>query len=347
MADNNKKFISGAQIVVQAAIDAGAKMMYGYPITPATEVFTGWIKNKQPYLQTEDEIVAGFAVCGAVMAGQKAFTATSGPGHVLMQDGMSMAEAMRLPFVLVDAQRGGPSSGTVIYSQQEVTLACYGGNGEGFRLVYSPCGLEELYDVVRLAFNNAWRYRFPAIVLTDGYTLKTTTVVNWDNLKKNDNVPSYDLVPEDKIVHWPNIYTFEEDLFKEINKTKLDFEKISDEVVLFETVQAEDAEILIIAHGIVGSSVKEAIDKLRLSGIKVGLFRPITLRPFAKKQLDKIVGAKQVKKVVVIESSMGQLARIVHDELDPEISKPFLNLFYPGLGIENEEIVKQIEKIKL
>jgi len=343
----NKKFISGSQITVQAAIDAGAQMMYGYPITPATEVFTGWIKNKQPYLQTEDEIAAGFAICGAVLAGQKAFTATSGPGHVLMQDGLSMAEAMRLPFVLIAAQRGGPSSGTVIYSQQEVTLACYGGNGEGLRLVYSPCGLEELYELTRRAFNESWKYRFPAIVLTDGYTLKTTTVVELDNLKKIENVPSHALVPEDKIIHWPNIYTFEEELFEELNNAKADFDKISEEVVASEVLEEQDAEIIIIAHGIVGKSVKEAIKQLRLDGIKVGLFRPITLRPFPKKQLDKVVGATQVKKVVMIESSIGQLARIVRDELAPEIDKSFVYLNYPGLGVETEEIVKQIKKINI
>jgi 2-oxoglutarate ferredoxin oxidoreductase subunit alpha len=344
---SEKKFISGSQVAVQAAKDAGAQMMYGYPITPATEVFTGWIKNKQPYLQTEDEIAAGFAICGAVLAGQKAFTATSGPGHVLMQDGLSMAEAMRLPFVLIAAQRGGPSSGTVIYSQQEVTLACYGGNGEGLRLVYSPCGLEELYELTRRAFNESWKYRFPAIVLTDGYTLKTTAVVDLENLQKIENIPPHALVPEDKIIHWPNIYTFEEELFEELNSAKADFENIADEVASAETIEVEDAEIIIVAHGIVGSSTKEAIKQLRIDGFKVGMFRPITLRPFAKKQLDKVIGASQVKKVVVIESSMGQLARIVRDELAPEIDKSLVSLHYAGLGVETQEIINQIEKITL
>src|SRR3990167_2723272 len=104
-----KQFLTGAEVVVQAAIDAGAEMMYGYPITPTTEVFSGWIKRGKKYLQTEDEIAAGFAVCGAILAVQKAFTATAGPGHILMQDSLSMAEGMRLPFVAIIGQRGGPS----------------------------------------------------------------------------------------------------------------------------------------------------------------------------------------------------------------------------------------------
>src|SRR3989339_189743 len=278
MVDANKKFITGADMAVKAAIDAGAQMMYGYPITPATEIFTGWIKNKQNFLQTEDEISAGFAVCGGVLAGQKAFSASSGPGHVLMQDGFIMAEGMRLPFVLFAAQRGGPSSGTVIYSQQEVMLACYGGNGEGMRLVYSPSGPEELYALTRRAFNEAWKYRFPAIVLTDGYTLKEKSIVDFSLINDVENFPAYPLVAEGQNIHWPNIFTSEEELNHKLN-------------------------------------------------------------------LDKTVGGKNVKQVIVIESSFGQLARLVKDSMDTTLGKPFNYIQYPALGIEIEEMVSEIKKI--
>lgn len=342
MSDSKKQLMTGAEVCVQAAYDAEAKMMYGYPITPATEVFTGWIKRGGEYLQTEDEIAAGFAICGAVLAGQKAFTATSGPGHVLMQDALSMAEGMRLPFVLVVGQRGGPSSGTVIYSQQEVILSCFGGNGEGMRLVYSPTSLTELYELTRQAFNDAWHYRFPAIVLTDGYMLKTKTVINLTELQV-ENVPAHALIPEDKMVHWQNIYTFEDDLYYEINSAKEDFHKIWDEIARAEEYLVEDAEILLIAHGIVASVVRDAIDELRNKGIKVGLFRPITLRPFPKKQLDKICGWEKINKVIVVESALGQLARLVRDQLAPEIDVSFDYLQRPGLGIEMEEIVEFVK----
>lgn len=340
----SKKFINGHEVVVRACQDAGAEMMFGYPITPTCEIFSGWIASGKPYLQTEDEIAAGFAVCGAVLAGKKAFTASAGPGHILLQDSFSMAEGMRLPFVMIIGQRGGPSSGTVIYSQQEVTLACYGGNGEGMRLVYSPSTIEELYVLTRRAFNESWQYRFPAVVLTDGFTLKTRGVVDFEKIEKIENIPAHALVSEDKVVHWQNIYTFEEDLFQELQNAKKDFDDISPAVVGSEEVQADDAEILLIAHGIVALSAREAVQKLRGQGKKVGLFRPITLRPFPKDALDKVAGAKNIKKIIVIESSMGQLARIVRDELAPEIDKPFSYLQYPGVGIEMEEIISQIEK---
>ncbi len=346
MSVKNRKFLTGAEIAVQACHDAGAEMMYGYPITPATEVLSGWIKTGGKNLQTEDEIAAGFAVCGGVLSGQKTFTATSGPGHTLMQDGLSMAEGMRLPFVLIVGQRGGPSSGTVIYSQQEVTLACFGGNGEGMRLVYSPSDLTELYRLTRQAFNDAWQYRFPAIVLTDGYMLKSRGVIDFAKIGKIKNVPAYSLVPEGKNIHWRNIYTFEEELFEETQIVKDDFDKVAEKVARSEAYMAEDAEILLIAHGIVAGVAKEAVHDLRKLGKKVGIFRPITLRPFDKKGLNIVLDGKAIKKVVVVESSLGQLARMTKEQVAENNCIPFSYMQYPGLGIETEDIVNFLKNIK-
>ncbi|TAN33633.1 ferredoxin oxidoreductase [Patescibacteria group bacterium] len=334
MISNNRQFVTGAEAAVQGALDAGAEMMYGYPITPATEVFTIWIKKGQKYLQTEDEIAAGFGVCGAVIAGQKAFTCSAGPGHILMQDAISMAEGMRLPFVAVIGQRGGPSSGTVIYSQQEVILSCFGGNGEGHRLVYSPSNLDELYRLTALAFHEAWQYKFPAIVLTDGYLLKTKGILDET---KAEPAKAHPLINEETFRHWRNIYNFEEELRDEVLKMENDFAAAAKEAARAEEVQTDDVEILLVAHGIVGAAAKEAVDILRGQGIKVGLFRPITLRPLAKEKLDK--AAAKAKKIIVIESSLGQLARLVRDQLAPEISTPFDYLQKPAVGIEVEEIV--------
>ena len=183
-----KQFLIGNAIIVKAALNAGAEMMFGYPITPTTEIMSEWTKvsekdpsDKIKFLQAEDEMAAGFALLGAVLGGAKAFTATSGPGTVLMQDPMSMAEAMRLPTVAFIMQRGGPSTGTVIYSQQELVLTCHGGNGEGMRIVYAPSTLQELYDLTIKAFNIAWQYRFPTFILGDGYLAKMQGEVEiWD-----------------------------------------------------------------------------------------------------------------------------------------------------------------------
>jgi len=341
MSDSQGKiFATGAEIAVKAAHDAGAQMMYGYPITPGTEVFTGWIKNGYNYLQTEDEVAAGFAVAGAVMAGQKSFSATAGPGHVLMQDAITMAEGMRLPFVGIIAQRGGPSSGTVIYSQQEVMLACFGGNGDGHRLVYSPSNAQEIYLLTRQAFNDAWQYRFPAFVLSDGYALKTRSAIDLEKFKEIKNVESYPLVKEGENKHWRNIYTFEEELFEELENQKEDYEKMAKEVACAEEYEIDDAEILIIAHGIVGAAAKEAVQELRANGHKIGLWRPITLRPLDTVSLKK--AQSKVKKIIFVESSYGQLQRLVREEMDFRDEIKIESYERPALGIEVEEIINKV-----
>ena len=159
-------YITGNEAAVLGAIEGDAESFFGYPITPATEILEGWIRKAEEnknlnYLQTEDEIAAGFAVIGALLAGKKAFTATAGIGHVLMQDPISMAENERLPFVGIIAQRGGPSTGTVIYSQQELNLASYGGNGDGLRIVYSASSVSEVYYLSQKIFSIAWKSIFP------------------------------------------------------------------------------------------------------------------------------------------------------------------------------------------
>lgn len=346
--NKEKQFLTGAEVVVQAAIDAGATMMYGYPITPGTEILSHWIKTAQAnknlrYLQTEDEIAAGFAVCGSVMAGEKAFTATAGPGTTLMQDAMSMADGMRLPFVSIIVQRGGPSSGTVIYSQQEVNLAIHGGNGEGLRLVYSPSSLSELYEHTRLAFNNAWKYNFPTVVLSDGFLMKTRQTVDLNF--EIENVKSEAFVSENTQKNIRNIYTFEEELGCKLAVDSKDFQTMAGDVVRSESYCGENCRMqnsecridtLIIAHGIVAGAAKMAVDELQKMGKKVGLFRPITLSPFPKDELNKL--ASQVKKIFVVESSMGQLRDLVKQNL--EVCVPVDGLYKPAEGIESEEIIK-------
>ena len=173
ITQDTKMFLTGNEVLAYAANSAEAEFMYGYPITPQNEIMHTWCKllpkTGAGFLQTEDEISAGFSTIGGILAGKRAFTATAGPGNVIMQDAQSMAEMMRIPFVCAVMQRGGPSTATVIYAQQETRLTCFGGNGEGFRIVYSTAGHQDLYDYMIKAFNTAWKYRFPTYVLADGY----------------------------------------------------------------------------------------------------------------------------------------------------------------------------------
>ncbi len=344
---SEKLFITGNEAAVLGAVDAGAKIMYGYPITPATEILEGWIakasveKNLQ-YLQTEDEIAAGFGVLGSVLAGSKAFTASAGIGHVLLQDPISMAENMRLPLVGIMMQRGGPSTGTVNFSQQEVDLAINGGNGDSFRIVYSASTVEEMYELVIKAFSSAWKYRFPTFVLGDGYLGKMKSTIE---LKKQlKPVESQPILSESGAPTWlRNCFSKEEDLNKLLQNHIADWTKNRNKIVESESFQTNDARYLIVAHGLVASAAKETVLKMRRDRIRIGLFRPITLNPIDGESLRTI--ARGAKHIFIVESAYNQLARIVKAELAGHNLKIKISqISKPAEGFTPDEIIAEVKK---
>ena len=350
-----KSFLTGNEVVAWAALAAKADIMYGYPITPQNEVMHYWTrlapKYERRFLQTEDELSAGFTTLGGVMAGRKSFTATAGPGNTLMQEPMSMAEMMRLPTVLVVMQRGGPSTATVIYSQQEVTMTTIGGNGDGMRIVYSTSSHQELYDYTIKAFNTAWKYRFPTFVLGDGYQAKMReSLVMYEPEDRGieliapeayvgtPGTPGVDRPP----VHMRNTFSMEEELNELLVKYMADYSAICDEVAESSEAYMDDAEVVVIGHGIVFRAVKAAVETLREQGIKAGYFRPITLRPLATKQITNLLDGK--KHILAVESSYGQMARLIK-EVAYGATNPFHTFFKPGVGVSAEEVVTKVKDI--
>lgn len=334
------KYITGNEVVVKAAIAAGARMMFGYPITPSTEITAEFAREAEinpqlRFIQTEDEISAGFGVIGAVLGGKKAFTATGGPGNVLMQDAISMAEAMRLPFVGIITQRGGPSTGTVIYSQQELNLTCFGGNGEGLRIVYSASNLQEVYDLTIEAFNSAWKYRFPAFLLTDGYLAKARAKIF---LRQPSYLATTKHILGDakKIVNIRNTYSNEEELAAVLEQHLTAYQAITPKVVRYQDYHCGGAETIIFAHGSAASACLSLCQKRK----NVGLFRPITLRPFPSSQARSL--AKRAKKIIVVESSAGQLAALVKQALYG-IKVIFLEYCRPAQGIFIEDLQRMVK----
>ncbi|NPV27861.1 MAG: ferredoxin oxidoreductase [Firmicutes bacterium] len=347
--------MTGNEAAAWAALNAKADIMFGYPITPQNEIMHYWTrlapKYNRKFLQTEDEISAGFCTNGALIAGRKAFTATAGPGNVLMQEPFSMAEGMRLPFVAIIQQRGGPSSGTVVYSQQEVTLTTYGGNGEGHRIVYSTASHQEIYDYVIKAFNVAWKYRFPTYVLGDGYQAKMREplIMYTPEERGIELVEPRPLVglpgeigKDRQAQHLCNIYSIEEELYEVVLKLQAEYNRIQPEVIEYKEVATEDADVVVVAHGIVARAAEEAVSMLRATGIKVGLFRPITLRPFPREALQKV--AARASKMLVVESAWGQLMRLVREELYG-LSTPVESLFKPAVMVIPDEIVGKVKEI--
>lgn len=350
-----RAFVTGNEVVAWAALAAGVDIMYGYPITPQNEIMHYWTrlapKYNRRFLQTEDEISAGFTTVGGILAGKKAFTATAGPGTILMQEAMSMAEMMRIPTVLIVQQRGGPSTATVIYSQQEVTLTCYGGNGEGFRIVYSTSNHQELYDYTIKAFNTAWKYRFPTFVLGDGYQAKMREPVTM----YDPEVRGIVMEPTTPFLGAPgcpgidrepsllrNTYNTEDELLKVVTDMADDYAKVAPELIEYQEYETDDAEVLIVAHGVVSRAAQAAVKALRAKGVKVGHFRPITIRPFPDKELRKI--ADRAKTLLVVESAYGQFKKLVVDGIYG-CSTPIETLYKPGEGITSEEIVQRVDII--
>lgn len=340
-----KRLMTGNEAVVKGAIDAGAEMMFGYPITPSTEILEGWaaatLKDKTlKFLQTEDETAAGFAVIGAISAGVKAFTATAGPGSILMQDPLSMAENLRLPFVTVMMQRGGPSTGTVNYSQQEVNLAAFGGNGDGLRIVYSASNISEIYYLTIQAFDTAWRYHFPTFLLGDGYLGKMkSTVLLSQPLRP---IKAEKILKEEKqSTNLRNCYSSEEEFGKVLDINIADWRKIRSKVVLSENFQTDDARYLIVSHGLVAEACKEAVETLRSKKIEAGLFRAITIHPFDTQKLKKSLYG--IRKIFILESSLNQFAHIVKYELYGE-KIPIVEISRPARGFTPDEIADEIVK---
>lgn len=358
IVEEKRVYMSGNEVVVWAALVCGAEFLCGYPITPQNEIMHFWSRLAPRYgrrfLQTEDELAAGFAALGGIMAGARCFSATSGPGTVLFQEPLSMAEMMRLPLVLVVQQRGGPSTATVIYSQQEVFLTAFGGNGEGLRVVYAPGSHQEMYDYTLKAFDTAWQYRFPTLVLGDGYQAQMKEALTlYDPRDRGlEQAPAFPMIGRAGLpgvdrepAHWRNAFSVEEELYDALRPMIIDYYSAVPFLTEKEEGYLEGAEMVIVGHGIVGRTVRAAVIELREKGFPAGYFRPLTLRPFPEEDLRRILPT--CPRLLIVESAWGQLAGLVRMAIGG-IRKEGVEIytyFRPGLGITAEEIVREAEVI--
>jgi 2-oxoglutarate/2-oxoacid ferredoxin oxidoreductase subunit alpha len=337
--DKGFKLIQGNEACVEGAMAAGMKFFAGYPITPSTEV-AEISAQKLPtvggkFIQMEDEIASMAAIIGGSLAGLKSMTATSGPGFSLMQENLGYASIAEIPCVIVNVQRGGPSTGLPTSpAQGEVMQAKWGTHGDHPIIALTPNSVQETYEYTIKAFNLAEKYRTPVIMLMDetvGHMREKLTYKDPSEIEiidrkkptcKPDEYLAYkadeDMIPpmasfgEGYRYHVTGL-THDETGFP-TNNNKISGELITrlvnkveknvDDMAYFEEYEMEDAEVVIIAFGGVSRSAKTAIDELRKSGKKVGLFRPITIWPMLEKQIDKV--AEQAKEIYVAEMNLGQ-----------------------------------------
>lgn len=349
--------MKGNEAIAHAAIRCGADAYFGYPITPQSEVIETlallkpWETTGMVVLQAESEVASINMVYGAAGAGKRVLTSSSSPGVALMQEGIAYMAGAEIPGVVVNVQRGGPGLGTIQPSQGDYFQATRGGgNGDYNVIALAPASVQEMADFVDLAFTLAFKYRTPAMILSDGVIGQMMEPVRlpaykprrteeeirrecpWATIgrtadRKPNIMTSLELAPD--IMYERNLHLQEK------------FKQVKENEVRYETVLTDDADVLIVAFGSAARISENAVEQLRAQGVKAGLFRPITLWPFPEKPLQEM--AKKVKRILVVEMNAGQMIEDVRLAVHDSIPVSFFGKM-GGIVPEPEEIVNEALK---
>ena len=310
----SKVLMKGNEALGAAAIKAGCKYYFGYPITPQSEL-PEFMARELPkvggvFLQAESEVAAINMIYGAAGAGERVLTSSSSVGIALKQEGISYIAGAELPCVIINISRGGPGLGGIQPSQSDYFMATRGGgNGDYRHPVYAPATIQEAVDLTMEAFDVADYYRTPVIILGDGMIGQMMEPVEFKEPKKRDLPPKDWATRGTEGKRKPNIITslFLDPQKLEDHNWKLDkrYKEIEENETMYEMHKMEDAEIVIVAYGTTSRVVRNAIEKLREEGIKAGLIRPITVWPYPSKAFDEI--PESAKAILTVEMSTGQM----------------------------------------
>ena len=309
-----KVLMTGNAAIGEAAIRAGCQCYFGYPITPQnelTEYMATHLSRRKgcSFIQAESEISAINMVYGASLAGVRTMTSSSSPGISLKQEGISYLAACELPAVIVNMSRGGPGLGSISAAQSDYFQATRGGGHGDYRtIVLGPSSVQELADLVHRAFDLADKYSIPVIILGDGMLGQMMEPVEFKHeAPKELPVRSNALRgAKGRPSRYIKTFTSKPTELEEINWSLFRrYQLIKREETTFETIMAEDAELLVVAFGIAARIAKGAINRARSNGMKVGMLRPISLWPFPSQKLEEL--AKKTKHYLVFEMNMGQM----------------------------------------
>lgn len=352
------RLMKGNEVIAEAAIRCGCDGYFGYPITPQSEVMETlmerepWNETGMVVLQAESEIASIHMVYGAAASGKKVLTSSSSPGISLMAEGISYLAGAELPCLIVNVQRGGPGLGTIQPSQADYFQSTKGGGHGDYRLiVLAPSSVQEMNDFVELGFKLAFKYRNPAMILSDGAIGQMM-----EKVVLADFIPRLTTEEIDqKYGSWatngrkpnrkPNIITSLEMDSARMEANNIRFQekyaKLEAEEVLYEEIQCEDAEYILVAFGSASRVCQKSVDLAREKGIKLGLLRPITLFPFPKKPIAAL--AKLVKGFLVVEMNAGQMIEDV--QLAVRCDVPVVHFGRMGGIIPSpSEVVEALEK---
>ncbi len=313
MADLERVMMKGTNAIAEAAIQAGCRCYFGYPITPQNEIPEYMSKRMDEvggvFLQGESEIASINMVLGAAATGARAMTSSSSPGISLKQEGLSFLASLELPAVIVNINRGGPGLGNIAPSQGDYYQATRGGGHGDYRMpVYAPGTVQELYDITMKAFDIADMYRSPVMLLGDGMMGQ---IVEPIIMRKREDV---ELPPKDYILDGAEgrasrivkSLILDVRLMEEHNwKLKRKYDLMKRELPLWEEFMTQDAQMIVVAYGTAARIAKGAVKRVRANGLKVGLIRPITLWPFPDEAIANL--AKHTKLMLVFEMSTGQM----------------------------------------
>ena len=357
MAEREVTLMKGNEAIAHAAIRCGCDGYFGYPITPQSEVIETlaelkpWETTGMVVLQAESEVASINMVYGGAGAGKKVMTSSSSPGVALMQEGIAYLAGAELPGVFVNVQRGGPGLGTIQPSQADYFQATRGGgNGDYYVITLAPASVQEMADFVDLAFELAFKYRNPAMILSDGvigqmmekivlppYKPRRTEEeirqqCPWASIGRTKDrqpnvITSLELKPE--IMEQRNIHLQEK------------YQQIRDNEVRYETQQCDDADYIIVSFGSAARISEKAIELAREEGLKVGLFRPITLWPFPSKQIAEMARGK--KGILVAEINAGQMVEDVRLAVNGALPVEYFGRL-GGIVPEPEEIVNALKE---
>lgn len=343
-----RQLCKGNVAVIKGAVLAGCRAFYGYPITPASEIAEAaalYIPQVGGvFLQAESEVAAINMVYGAASAGVRVMTASSGPGLSLMQEGISYMAGAELPCVVVDVVRGGPGLGNIAPEQSDYfAMVKGGGHGNYHNIVLAPASAQEMADLTMLAFDLSDKYRNPAIVLTDGFVGQMMEPVNLEarEFKPPEKPWAVRGTAETRKNLLTSIYLEADELEAHIRKLYAKYAKVQELEARHEVYMTDDAEILLVGYGIVSRVLRSTVEQARAQGMRVGLFRPVTLWPFPTKALADV--AARCRKVLTVEMSTGQMVEDVRLAVNGKVPVEFYGRFGGNVPSAEEVHAKLLE----
>ncbi|MDR4508638.1 MAG: 3-methyl-2-oxobutanoate dehydrogenase subunit VorB [Candidatus Brocadiaceae bacterium] len=344
-----KQLLTGNEAAAEAAIQAGCRYYYGYPITPQNELIN-YMSVRMPqvggvFIQAESEIAAINMVYGSAAAGGRTMTSSSSPGISLKQEGISYLAGSELPCVIVNIQRGGPGLGDISASQADYFQAVKGGgHGDYHLIVLAPCSVQEMANLVYDAFGLSDKYRTPVLILGDAQIGQLMEPVEFPE-KPNKKSPSKTWALTGAEGRKRNIvksfYPVKGQLEEFNNHLQEKYKNIEEHEVRYEAVNIQNADVILVAYGTSARICKEVVKKSQQLDFKVGMIRPITLWPFPKKFIRKI--SENAQCILTVEMSAGQMVEDVRLSVEGKCPVYFYGRTGGGVPASSEVIKKIVE----